>query len=116
MNSNFFLLNKCYQTIEYYNKRLINYPKREMLLKQNIEKTYYEMIECLFSFNINNSERIKQKYLKDFLVKVSMLDFYTRISNSKKVISKRQFEVIGNRINELRKMAYGLIKNEKAED
>ena len=116
MNSNFFLLNKCYQTIDYYNKILINYPKTEVLLKQSIEKTYYEMIENLFSFNINSSDRIKQKYLKDFLVKVSMLDFYTRISNSKKVISKRQYEVIGNRITELRKMAYGLVKNETNED
>lgn len=75
MNSNFFLLNKCYQTIDYYNKVLVNYPKTEVLLKQSIEKTHYEMIENLFSYNINNSDRIKQKYLKDFLVKVSMLDF-----------------------------------------
>lgn len=115
MNSNFFLLNKCYQTIEYYNRLLINYPKTEILLKQNIEKNYYEMIENLFSYNINSTDRIKQKYLKDFLVKVSMLDFYTRISNLKKVISKRQYEVIGNRITELRKMAYGLVKNENVD-
>ena len=116
MNSNFFLLNKCYQTIEYYNKVLINYPKNEYILKQNIERTYYEMIENLFSYNINNTDRIKQKYLKDFLIKVSMLDFYTRISNTKKIISKRQYEVLGNRFTELRKMAYGLIKNENNEE
>lgn len=61
MNSNFFLLNKCYQTIDYYNKILINYPKTEVLLKQSIEKTYYEMIENLFSFNINSSDRKKSK-------------------------------------------------------
>lgn len=113
MNSKFNLLNKSYKLIEYYEKILINYSKKEIILKQNIEKCYYDLIENLFSFNINTADRIKQKYLKDYLVKLSMLDFYTHISFNKKMISKRQFEVIGRKIIELRKMGYGLIQNEK---
>ena len=116
MNYKFQLLNKCYYVTEYYSKLLINYPKSEFVLKQNIEKVQYEMIECLFSYNINTSERIKQKYLKEFLIKVSMLDYYTRISFFKKIISKRQSEVISNRIIEFRKMTSGLIKNDKEDE
>jgi len=116
MNSKFQLLNKCYYVTEYYSKLLVNYPKSEIILRQNIEKTQYEMIECLFSYNINTSDRIKQKYLKDFLIKVAMLDYYTRISFFKKIISKRQNEVIGNRIIEFRKMTSGLIKYDKDTD
>jgi len=112
MNSKFQLLNKCYYLSEYYTKLLINYPKTEYVLKQNIEKTEYEMIECLFSYNINTSDRIKQKYLKDFLIKIAMLDYYTRISFLKKIISKRQNEVIGNRIMEFRKMTFKLMNYE----
>lgn len=112
MNTNFNLLNKSFKLIEYYEKLLVNYPKKELILRQNIEKCYYEMIESLFAFNINNSDRIKQKHLKDYVIKVSMLDFYTNASFNKKIISKRQFEVIGRKIIELRKMSYGLMQNE----
>lgn len=114
MNYKFNILNKCYKTIEYFNKPLNNYPKSEIILKQNIEKTLYELIEYLFSYNINVTCRIKEKYLKDFLIKLSMLDFYTRLSYFKKCISKRQFEVLGRKYLEIRKMVYALINNEKS--
>ena len=113
MNTKFNLLNKTYKLIEYYEKLLINYSKKEVVLKQNVEKCYYELIENLFAFNINDTDRIKQKYLKEYLIKLSMLDFYTNISFIKKLISKRQFEAIGRKIIEIRKMGYGLIKNEE---
>lgn len=113
MNSNFILLSKLQRTIEYYSKLLVNFPKKEYVLKQNIEKNLYELIENLYSYNINDTDRIKQKYLKDFLIKLAMLDFYSNMSFRKKIISKRQFEVIGNFIIEARKITFSLIKGVK---
>lgn len=109
MNSNFILLNKCYKFVEYYEEILINFSKKNMVLKNNIEKTYYEMIENLFAYNINTNERIKEKYIKDFLVKLSMIDFYTKEGYHKKNISFRQFEILGMNITEMRKMTHGII-------
>lgn len=111
MNSNFILLNKSYKLIEYYDNLLINYPKKNTVLKNSIEKTCYEMLENLFAYNINTTDRIKEKYLKDYLIKLSMIDFYTKCSINKKTISIRQFEVIGRKIIELRKICYGLFKD-----
>lgn len=48
MNSNFALLNNSKKTIAYINKQLINYPKSEVVLKQNIEHNMYEIIELIF--------------------------------------------------------------------
>ena len=112
MNSKFILLSKTNKTIEYYTKIFNNFPKKESLLKQCIESDLYELIENLFAYNINDSDRIKTKYLKDFVVKLSMLDFYTKIGYKKKILSKRQFEVICRYIIEARKIAYVLIKGE----
>ena len=53
MNSNFKILNNTYKTINYFNKLLINYPKKEIVLRNNIEKNNYELIECIFAYNIN---------------------------------------------------------------
>ena len=111
MNSNFALLNNTKKTIAYINKQLINYPKSEVVLKQNIERNMYELIELIFSYSINDIERIKTKYLKDLIIKLSMLDFYIATSFEKRIISKKKFESTALYIIEIRKIAYGLIKN-----
>ncbi len=111
MNSNFALLNNSKKTIAYINKQLVNYPKSEVVLKQNIERTMYEIIELIFSYSINDVERIKIKYLKDLIIKLSMLDFYIATSFEKRIISKKKFESTSLYIIEIRKIAYGLIKS-----
>jgi len=111
MNSNFALLNNSKKTISYINKQLINYPKSEVVLKQNIEKNMYEIIELIFSYSISDIERIKIKYLKDLIIKLSMLDFYIATSFEKRIISKKRFESTTMFIIEIRKIAYGLVKN-----
>lgn len=111
MNSNFALLNNSKKTIAFINKQLINYPKSEVVLKNNIEKNMYEIIELIFSYSISDIERIKIKYLKDLIIKLSMLDFYIATSFEKRIISKKKFESTAMYIIEIRKIAYGLVKN-----
>lgn len=112
MNSNFSLLNNSKKTIAYINKQLINFPKSECVLKQNMEKNMYEIIELIFSYSISDVERIKIKYLKDLIIKLSMLDFYVATSFEKRIISKKKFESTAMYIVEIRKIAYGLVRNE----
>ena len=71
----------------------------------------YEIIELIFSYSINDIERIKAKYLKDLVIKLSMLDFYIATSFEKRIISKKKFESTSLFIIEIRKITYGLIKN-----
>ena len=40
-----------------------------------------------------------------------MLNFYMETSFDKKYISKRQYEVVGRFLMEIRKIAYGVIKS-----
>ena len=73
MKTNFKILDKSYKTINYINKILVDYPKKEVVLKNNIEQTCYELIKNIYSYNINDSIRIKDKNLKDLLISISML-------------------------------------------
>ena len=74
-NNDFKLLSNSEKTINYINNLLPNYPKKEIILKQNIEKTQYELIENIFSFNINkDSVRIRNKHLKEILLKLHQTD------------------------------------------
>ena len=72
----------------------------------------YEIIELIFSYSISDVERIKLKYLKDLIIKLSMLDFYVATSFEKRIISKKKFESTAMYIVEIRKIAYGLVRNE----
>ena len=112
MNSNFQLLQKTEKTIQYIQWIIPNFSKKEYILKWNIEKCTYALIEYIFSYQINQSERIRQKYLKDFLVQLSMLNFYMEVSFNKKYISKRQYEVVGRFLVEIRKITFGVIRSE----
>ncbi len=113
MNSNYALLNKSKLTIIYINKQLVNFPKSERVLKDNIEKNMYEIIELIYFYYLNDIKRIKLKYLKDLIVKLSMLDFYINMAFCKRIISKKRLESISNFIIEIRKIAYGIIRSDK---
>ncbi len=45
-----------------------------------------------------------------------MIDFYIRISFDKKIISAKQFIVLGKFINEIKKMTLALRKNDNTDD
>lgn len=116
METKFKLLSTTEKMIRYINRQLINYPKKEIILKQSIEKNQYELLECIFAFNINQVSRIKEKYLKNYLVKLSMFDFFVRESYHKKYLSKKQMESVTKLIVESRKITYGLIKSETSKN
>ena len=114
-NDNFKLLSNSEKTIDYINKLLVNYPKKEIVLKQNIEKTMYLIIENIFSYRIEDTIRIKQKYLKMLVIQIAMLDYYMRISYKKKIISSKKYMAVSNLLIEMRKLSYGVIRSEKKE-
>lgn len=112
MKTNFKILDKSYKTINYINKLLVDFPKKEIILKENIEKTQYEIIKNIYSFNINDTNRIKDKNLKDILIEVSMLSFYINVSHDKKIISDKKYIQIGNFLSEIIAMTKALRKSE----
>lgn len=108
--SKFRMLAVTEQLIDYVNNILPDYPKKEVVLKQNIEKNQYELIENLFAYNMNTSKRIKEEYIKDFLIKLAMYDYYIDISYHKKYVSKHKMQCIIRMFMEIRKLAYGVLR------
>ena len=109
--SKFRLLVVAEQLNNYVNDILPNFPKKEIILKQNIEKNEFQLIENIFAYNINNSARIKEKYMKDILVNLSMYNYYVEISYHKKYINNHKLKCITRMLMEMRKIAYGIIRS-----
>lgn len=117
MEVKFRLLSETEKLIAYMNRVLPNLPKKEVVLKNNIEKNQYELIENIFASNINHkSTRIREKNLKDVLIKLSMFDFYARQLYHKKYISEHQLDCMTRLFQEIRKITYGLISSLKEEE
>ena len=91
----------------------MNFPKKEYILKNNLEKSMFRTIELVFTCNIQNSFRIKEKYFKDLVVELAMINYYVEFAYERKFVSKHQREVVAKYLIEIRKMIYGVIQNER---
>lgn len=82
---------------------IINFPKREYILKDKIETTSLEILELIFlANNTNNNE-----YIDIILSKISMLDFYLEKSYKRKYINKKVLEKKVYELTLITKMIYG---------
>lgn len=113
MNTNFNILNKMKKTNLYIENLIINFPKKEFVLKNNLEKSMFKTIELIFTYSVQSTYRVKEKYLKDLIIELSMLNYYIELSYERKFISKHQRDVVGRYLIEIRKMVFGVIQNEK---
>ena len=113
MNENFNVLNRIKKTNLYMEKLIMNFPKKEYILKNNLEKSMFRTIELVFTCNIQNSFRIKEKYFKDLVVELAMINYYVEFAYERKFVSKHQREVVAKYLIEIRKMIYGVIQNER---
>lgn len=99
--------------IFYFSK---NFPKNSIILKNKLQETLLNNVELLHYYVVNNQHpKIKEKYLKDFIVNLSMIDFYLETSYHEKIISFQKYKELSSRVITIRKMAYGVLKNEEVE-
>jgi len=109
MQDKLLIATRVKKTIEYIEKVLINYPQSEIILKNKIISSCYDLLELVYRANIFK-ETI---YMKEILVKIRMIEYYIKTSLDKKVISYKKYENIGNNLLEINKMITSWIKNEK---
>ncbi|MDD6244716.1 MAG: four helix bundle protein [bacterium] len=103
MNNKFNLEIKMKEFILDNDTIIINFPKREYILKDKIETTSLEILELIFlANNTNNNE-----YIDIILSKISMLDFYLEKSYKRKYINKKVLERKVYELTLITKMIYG---------
>ena len=91
-----------------------NFPKSESVLKKNLQDELFNLVRLLNSYIVNrDSSRIREKHIKDFIVSLSMVDFYFEYLYLNKIISFKKYKDLVGYVVTIRKLAYGMIKNEK---
>ena len=101
------IITRLKKTYEYILKSLVNYPHKHLELKNHIDRTMLEIIElCYIANNGHDKEKNKIKALS----KLSMVDYYLKLSYKQEVISKKKYEGIAKHLLEIKLMLKSWIK------
>lgn len=105
MNNKFLLANEIKNFILSLDSILINYPKKDIIIKKRIINTSFELLELVYLANnkIDNKENIKYECLS----KISMIDFYFEYSYKKNYISLKNLNTYIFNLTKINKMLHG---------
>jgi len=109
MQDKLLIITKIKKTISYVENVLINFPKTEYVLKNNIISSFFELLELIYKANIHKDIF----FMKESIVKIRMIEYYIKISLEKKLISFKKYENIGKYLLEINKMINAWAINEK---
>lgn len=70
------------------------------------------LVENIVHANIN-SGNIRKKYIKECLVNISMIDFYTGIMYELKIIEGQKYKRILKSMDDLKSLTYGWLNSEE---
>lgn len=111
--NDFKLLNKSKFFLKYVETYVINdIPKVHSSYRKGLEDNVIDLNSNIIRANIN-AGNIRNKYQKEVLVNISMIDLYLDLLLDINVIDKKRFMKIVRMLNEIRKMTNGWIENEK---
>lgn len=80
-----------------------SFPKYKLSLKIKFEEEMYGLLQNITRANFNKGN-IRQKYIIDCLVNISLMDTYISYIYEHKIIIKKRFLSIVNKLDELRKL------------
>lgn len=109
----FKLFVKSKSLLKYFEENiLINIPKVHSDYKKGIVDNLISLNENIIRANINEGS-IRNKYQKEILVNIVMLDLYLDILLTLNIINKRKFMIVTNLLSEIKRISMGWI-NEKS--
>lgn len=109
MYDNLIISKKIKKTLEYVDKITINYSHEYRYLKENINSSFFNLLELSYKANIFKDINS----MKEMIVKIKIIEFYIKKSLDYGLISFKKFINIGEYLLELIKMINTWIKNEK---
>ena len=113
MMEDFKLLNKSKMLLKYLEEYvLVNIPKVHSSYRVGLENNIIDLNSNIIRANIN-VVNIRNKYQKEILVNIAMIDLYLDLILDINVINKKKFISSIRMLNEIRKMTNSWIVNEK---
>lgn len=93
-------------------KLVINFPKKEFVIKEKILVDSLNILEDVIYINYVKVRSNVVEYKFKLLTKISMLDFYFEYLFKKNIINQKVFNKLGKELNEISRLIYGWLKDE----
>lgn len=92
-------------------KEMINFPKKEIELKNRIRMNSYDILEI--AYEANNIEDIvdKKKLLQKMIAKIKIIDFLLNMSYDKEIITAKKYYKFGDKMDDILKYSMGWLKS-----
>lgn len=113
MKDSLLIISRIKKTIYYLDKIVDNFPLKEMVIRDNLKRNIFDLLETAYLANTFEGEQ-REYYQRILIVKIRTLDFYIQLSCDKKLINHKKYEKIGNHLLEITRLTYGWIKNNEA--
>ena len=92
---------------------LVNFPRKEFLTKDMVYKDALKILELVYVANEVDDTDKKRQIQVEILGKINMLDFYLERAYKRKYINEKQCLAKSNELEQITKMVYKWIKNER---
>lgn len=114
-DNKFILIELTKDLINTIEKQLINFPKKDMELKQQLKKTAYDIL--LFAHEANCTVDIKKKIdlQEKCIARIKMIDFMINQCYDKQIINNRRYIRFGEKLSNLLKYFVGWTNKSKNE-
>ena len=109
MKDKLLIITRIKASIIYIDNLIINFPKTETVLRDNITKSLHKLLYLSYKANITQNKYYKQ----EILIELKMIDFYLSISLNKKYISYKKYTKIVNHLIEITKMIQSWMNEKK---
>lgn len=92
-------------------KLVINYPKKEYVVKDKILTDSLAILEEIYYLNALKDYEVDNKSKSRLIAKLNMLDFYIEYLFSKNIVNEKTMKKLTNEIEEITRMVYGWLRN-----
>lgn len=111
MNNKLIVIRKVKEFCLDVDKLVINFPKKEYVIKEKILVDSLSILENVIYINYVKVRSNVVEYKFKLLTKISMLDFYFEYLFKKNIINQKEFNKLGKKLNEISRLIYGWLKD-----
>ena len=80
---------------------LVNFPKKEIELKQIIKKTSYELLLVVYEGNVTTNMDKRQNLQENAIAKLKYIDFLINVCYDKQIINGKKYMKFGESLDNI---------------
>ena len=99
------------KNLNYFNKKVVYFPKKEIELKNRIKTNSFDILELSYETNSIEDVKTKIQLLQKVLAKIKVIDFLLNLSLDKEMITSKKYLKLANKIDDITKYTVGWVNS-----